>query len=191
MQSGATPAEPVGEWETVRRRQVADLSPWLRVWSEEVRLPDGRVIEDFARIEMRDYTVVVAVTLEGDAVTLRAYKHGPRRVSTILPAGYLEDGEEPVVGAQRELLEETGYVADHWTPLGRFTVDGNRDCGQAHLFLAQEATFVRTPEAGDLEEMRTELVPFGQLVDATRRGDVELVGSAAAIGLAATVLGTE
>lgn len=178
----------MGEWETVRRRQVADLSPWLQLWSEDVRLPDGRLVEDFARIEMRDYAVVVAITLDGEAVTLRAYKHGPRRVCTVLPAGYLEDGEEPLIGAQRELLEETGYVADHWTPLGGFTVDGNRDCGRAHLFLAREATLVRTPESDDLEEMRTELVPFGELVAATRRGEVELVGSAAAIGLAATVL---
>ncbi|MEZ4613071.1 MAG: NUDIX domain-containing protein [Caldilineaceae bacterium] len=51
----------------------------------------------------------------------------------------MEPGEEPLPAAQRELLEETGYVADDWTDLGRFAVDGNREAGLAHLFLARGA----------------------------------------------------
>jgi len=56
-----------------------------------------------------------------------------------LPAGYLEDGEEPEACARRELLEETGYVADEWESLGAYCPDGNRGFGQAPFFLARGA----------------------------------------------------
>lgn len=50
------------EWETVTRHEVVDRRPWLRLWSEDVKLPDGRIIDGFSTIEMPDYAVIVALT---------------------------------------------------------------------------------------------------------------------------------
>ena len=50
--------------------------------------------------------------LEGDRVVLvRQYRHATGRVLWEIPAGTAEPGEEPEVGARRELREETGYTA--------------------------------------------------------------------------------
>lgn len=171
-------------WETIARREVLDRRPWLRVWSEDVRLLDGRVIEDFSTIEMPDFVVIVAITGEGLVVAERNYKHGPSRVGLHLPAGYLEPGEEPLPAAQRELLEETGYAADMWSTLGSFFNDGNRGCGVGHYFLARGARQVATPDAGDLEEIAVELHSLDALLVATRSGEVTVLSIAAALGLA-------
>jgi len=176
-------------WEVVARREVLDRRPWLRVWSEDVRLPDGRVIVDFSTIEAPDFVVVVALTADNLVVAERNYKHGPRRVGLHLPAGYLEPGEEPLPAAQRELLEETGYVAEDWTPLGSFVVDGNRGCGTSFFFLAHAARQIAPPNAGDLEEIAVTLLPLDALVAATRNGQVNVLSIAAAIGLAVAALG--
>ncbi|MGH2499881.1 MAG: NUDIX hydrolase, partial [Candidatus Limnocylindria bacterium] len=61
-------------------------------------------------------------------MVVRSYKHGPRAVGLSLPAGYLDDGEEPLDAARRELREESGHEAEGWTSLGRFVVDGNYGC---------------------------------------------------------------
>ncbi|CAA9549687.1 MAG: ADP-ribose pyrophosphatase [uncultured Thermomicrobiales bacterium] len=178
--SGSAPRE----WETIARREVTDLRPWVRLWAEDVRLPDGRVVEGFASIEMPDYAVVVALTPGGDVIVEHNYKHGPRRVCLNLPAGYLEPGEDPLAAAQRELLEETGYAASEWVPLGRFATDGNRGCGTGFFFLARGARQVANPDAGDLEELTIGLLPLGELAEAARRGEVAVLSIAAAIGLA-------
>ena len=177
------------DWETLARREVLDRRPWVHFWDEDVRLPDGRVIENFSRVVIPDYVMIVALTVDGRIVTERSYKHGPRRVNLSLPAGYVEAGEEPLAAAQRELLEETGYVADAWVALGSFTVDGNRDCGTAHLFLAREARQEAPPNAGDLEEIDVGLMSLDEACRALWSGDVALLGVAAAIGLAVAAQG--
>jgi ADP-ribose pyrophosphatase len=172
------------DWITLRRRELVDARPWLRLWAEDVRLPDGRVIDDFQRVEMPDYVVIVALTTEGTVVVERSYKHGPRRVCLSLPAGYVEADEDVLLAAQRELREETGHAGDTWTHLGSFTVDGNRGCGAAHLFLARETRLVALPNAGDLEEMEIITMAPQDALMALRRGDFPLLPMATALSLA-------
>ena len=177
-------------WETIARRKVLDRHPWLTVWSEDVRLPGGQVIPDFSTVEMPDYVIVVALTADNLVVTERNYKHGPRRVGLHLPAGYLEPHEDPLAAAQRELREETGYAATEWQALGAFASDGNRGGGTGHLFLARHAQLVTAPDAGDLEELVILTLPLDRLLAATRTGEINVVSTAAAVGLAAAALRT-
>lgn len=176
--------ERLEPWQMLARREVLHQPPWMRIWSERLQLPDGRVIDDWLTIEMPNVAVVVAITLAGDVVVERSYRHGPRRVSISLPAGHIDPGEEPLAAAQRELLEETGYVADEWELLGEFTRDGNRGCGRAFLFLARAARLVAEPSGDDLEEMVIERMSPDELLSACRQGSVTSLTSAAAIGFA-------
>ncbi len=170
------------------RRTLLERPPWVAVGDERVQLPDGRVVEDFNWVRLRDYAVVMALSKGGDVVIERSYKHGARRVAISLPAGYLEENEDPESTARRELLEETGYAAASWTSLGRFVVDGNTGCGEMHAFLARGASRVAEPASGDLEEIAVELMPLSRLVRALAQGEIAQLGTAAAIGLASLAL---
>ena len=181
--------EHLTPWQTVSRREIVDARPWLRLMAEDVRLPDGRIVEGFYTIEAPDYAMIVALTADDRVIVEHSYKHGPRAVSLNLPAGYIERGEEPLAAAQRELLEETGYTTASWRHLGTFTVDGNRGCGAAHIYLARDAQHMAEPDHGDLEEIEIELVSVDALREALVRGDVTQLPVAAAIGLALAMLG--
>jgi ADP-ribose pyrophosphatase len=176
------------DWRVLARRELLRRPPWLTLWAEDVRLPDGRIVKDFLTAEMPDYAAVVALTLDGRVVVERNYKHGARRVCLNLPAGYLNDGEDALAAMQRELREETGYVAADWTFLGAFVNDGNRGGGRGWFYLARNARQVAAPNAGDLEDLTIELLPFADLARAALNGDVAILSIAAAIGLAAIAL---
>src|SRR5712691_10108779 len=133
-------------WRILARRVLLSRPPWMEVGVERVELPDGRIVDDFLWLKTRDFAMTVAVTPDGQVVLERSYKHGPRNVALSLPAGFVETTETPDHAARRELLEETGYTADRWRPLGSFTVDGNYGLCVAHIFLAQNAR--RSSEAG-------------------------------------------
>jgi ADP-ribose pyrophosphatase len=171
-------------WRTLRQRCLHDGRPWLTLFAEDVELPGGRVLEGFYRIEAPDFAVIVPLAEDGRIVAVRQYKHGARRVSLTLPAGYVEPGEAPRAAAQRELREETGYAAPDWYDLGRFVVDGNRGTGHAHLFLACDARPVAAVIPDDAEEGEVVLVAPEAFRAGLFGGDVALLPTAAAFGLA-------
>jgi ADP-ribose pyrophosphatase len=172
------------QWETLQRRELFSAPPWMRLAVEDVRLPSGRVLRDFYSIELPEFAVIVAQTASGDIVTEYQYKHGVGRMSLTLPAGLLDDGEDPLACAQRELLEETGYVADEWHSLGQFVVDGNRGCGRAHVFVACDARQVAQPVLDEAEPLQVRLMSPAALLQAVLNGEVVVLATVAAAMLA-------
>jgi ADP-ribose pyrophosphatase len=172
------------KWLTLARRELLSAPPWVHVSVEEVRLPNGRVVTDFYQVTLPDFALIVPQTTEGEIVTLRQYKHGVGRVSTMLPAGLIHEGEEPMACARRELLEETGYTSSRWQTLGSFVVDGNRGCGRAHLFAALEARRTSEPQVDELEPLEVLLARPAELVEAVANGQMVTLAHVAALMLA-------
>jgi len=141
-------------WQVLRTRSVLDCAPWFHVVADDVRLPSGEIIEGFYRIETMDFVMIFPLGKDNQVLTLRGYKHGPGKIMSQLPAGYMDrENESPLACAQRELLEETGHVAEEWRALGSLSVSGNRGMGHAHFFLAQGLRAVAPPDSGDLETL--------------------------------------
>ncbi len=176
-------------WKVLKTSEVFSAEPWLALSVQQVRVPDGRVIDDFYQLALPDFTLVFAETTSGEIIMIRQYKHGAKRTSLTLPGGLVEKGEDPEEAAKRELLEETGYQAESWQSLGSYVVNGNLGCGKGHFFMAAGAKPVQEPESGDLETMEIKLLSRGQLWEALRSGEVMLLNHAAAIAMAMTAEG--
>lgn len=173
-------------WRTLRREPIyqSPEGKWLAVENHRVALPDGRIIDDWAWLITPDFVNVVAVTEAGQFLCFRQTKYAVNGTTLAVVGGYLEAGEEPLLAAQRELLEETGYRADQWVPLGRYAVDGNRGCGQAHLFLACGVRWVQPIHADDLEEQELLLLSRTEAEQALHAGEFKVVSWATALALA-------
>jgi len=175
-------------WRTLARRTLLSRPPWMEVGEERVGLPDGREVDGFLWVRTRDFVAIVSVTERDEVILIRSYKHGPRTVSLAVPAGYIEDAEEPLAAAKRELREETGYASDDWTSLGSYVVDGNYFVSTEHIFLARAARKVSEPASGDLEEMEVVVVPLAEISEYVRRGELVQLSSAAALAIAVLML---
>lgn len=173
-----------GSWKRLRSRLVLDRSPWLRVFADDVELPDGRQVEDYLRVDGRDYAMVFAVTDDGTVPFVRQYKYGVDAAPLQLPAGYLEADEAPEDCARRELLEETGYAASDWLPLGSYASDGNRRYATGHFFLARHARPVQPAEAGDLGQVQVEVLPLDAMDDILATGQMQELSPIACLALA-------
>jgi ADP-ribose pyrophosphatase len=64
--------------------------------------------------------VMLAVDAEDRILWIRQHRWAAARDLLELPAGTLEQGEEPAECAKRELAEETGFAAAQWQALGGF-----------------------------------------------------------------------
>lgn len=89
---------------------------FLKVRKDHARMPDGSV-------STREYithpgaVAILALLDNGKLIMERQFRYAPRREFIEIPAGKIDPGEEILVTAQRELLEETGYVAREWVHL--------------------------------------------------------------------------
>jgi len=178
-----SPVPSLYPWQVLQQRELFDGSPWIKLSVQQIQLPDNRIVDDYYQIALREYAIIFARTVEAQVIVQRQYKHGLGRVSLTLPGGALESEEDPHLAAQRELLEETGYVAETWNSLGSFVVSANYGCGKAHVFTAQNARWVAEPDSGDLEEMEIVLLTPEQVVRAVYQGEIESLGAIAAIAL--------
>jgi ADP-ribose pyrophosphatase len=178
------PLKKLKAWKTLESEPILDRSPWLRVLSDRIELPDGRVIDGYLRLDAPNFAVIVPEDSSGRIGLVGGYKHGVGEVDLQPPAGYLEEGERPLEAAQRELLEETGCRAALWTSLGTFVVSGNRGAGKAHLFLARGCEQIAEPKGEDLEILVPTWLPLETVRSRWRAGSFRQIATIAALGLA-------
>jgi ADP-ribose pyrophosphatase len=172
-------------WIVEDEKIVYEHPPWMKIVVQTVKLPDGQLIPDYLKLIAQDFVEIFAITVDGNVIVEKQYKHGIGEISITLPAGNIEPEERPEDAAARELREETGYEANELHKLGSFTVHGNYGCGTAHLFLATEIIKVAEPNSGDLEDMIVTEIPVSELKQAVLDGRVKAISGAAAILIAA------
>lgn len=140
---------------------------------DDVEYPSGnRSVREVA--EHGGGAVAVAILPDGRLPLVHQHRYPLDAFILELPAGKLETGEDPLVCAQRELEEETGYRAAAWKKLTAiYTTPGF--CSEVlHIFLATgvtEAPGGRRPEEGELT-MTVRLVTLGEAVAMIERGEI-------------------
>lgn len=129
------PRKPI----TVQRRIVA-RSRLFQVEAVSLRFANG-VEAEYERLTPSAGTgaVLIVPVLDGETVLLvREYAAGTDRYELGLPKGRVEQGEEPLAAAARELREEIGYGAKRLTALRRMTLAPGYLSHQTHIVLAEE-----------------------------------------------------
>jgi len=131
-------------------REVVFSSTWCRLVAEP--RADG---EPYYMLEVPDYVAVVARTTDGRILLVRQHRPVIGRDSIELPSGHVDTGETPEAAARRELLEETGAVADTFELLGTLVPDIGRLTNRMWCYFAANATIVT--DRVDAEEGITRL----------------------------------
>ncbi len=142
----------------------------LRVRRDLVRLPDGnQSVREYVRHP--GAVVMVALFEDGRVLLERQFRYPHGRDFIELPAGKLEPGEPHLETAQRELLEETGYVASDWRRLGVLHPSVGYTDEAIELFLAKGLT-KREARLDDGEFLEVLEVPFAEAIAMVRDGRI-------------------
>jgi ADP-ribose pyrophosphatase len=90
---------------------------WIKITHDTVKLPNGKTtFREY--IKHSGAVAVIAITSDNKIVLEYQYRHPVEQVMLEIPAGKLEDLEDPLEAAKRELKEETGFSANNWLHLG-------------------------------------------------------------------------
>lgn len=143
----------------------------VHLWRDEVKLPDGHAA---VREVVRHVGAVgvVPLTEDGQVLCVEQFRYPFGRVLLEIPAGKLDDcNEPPEQAARRELREETGAVGGRLTPLGDL-YPSVAICDEViHLYAATGFEPGCTDPDED-EFIRTRALPLEELVDMVMRGEI-------------------
>jgi ADP-ribose pyrophosphatase len=109
----------------------------VRLRVDDLRYADGSE----HRVEVVEHgasMAIVATPTPSEIVLVRQYRHPAGAPLWEIPAGTAERGEDPLAGARRELLEETGYRAGSIRPICSFWTTPGFCSELMHLFHADE-----------------------------------------------------
>ena len=114
---------------------------------------------------------------------VRQYRHATGGDLLELPAGTLEENENPEVCAAREIREETGMAAREFTKLGEFYLAPGYSTELMVVFLARGLS--HDPLEADADEfLSVESVPIVEAIQMAERGEIPDAKSLAALFLA-------
>ncbi|MCR4420748.1 MAG: NUDIX hydrolase [Clostridia bacterium] len=159
----------VGEEKTLESTRVFS-GRVIGVRVDRVRLPDGRESTREV-VEHRGAVVIAALNDRQEVMLVRQFRKPVEAVLWELPAGTLEEGEEPLACARRELKEETGLEAEEWVPVTQFYSSPGFCNERLHLFWAGRLRQGKAATDAD-ENLTGHWVPLEEALEMARRGEI-------------------
>ncbi|MBX9707832.1 MAG: NUDIX hydrolase [Caulobacteraceae bacterium] len=146
-------------------------NPWLRLTRHEATAPIGTPV-DYVVARPRNLACgVLPIHSDGTVTLVGQARFALMNYSWEMPEGGVPENEDPLVGVQRELLEETGLVARDWREVLRMELSNSITDERAIAWLAWDLT--QTDARPDpTEVIETARVPFMSLMAEIDRGSV-------------------
>jgi len=166
----------------ILKSQVVYRGKIFDIVKKKIKLPDGRE-GNFDIINHNDSVAILPVDREKKVWLVRQYRYPIAKHLLEIPAGVMEDGEDPMECAQRELREEIGMGAEKMEPLGQFYLAGGYSTEYMHVFLAS-GLFKSYAKPDDDEFIRIEKYPILEILQMAKNGELEDAKTFAALFLA-------
>lgn len=136
------------------------------VWQWAQTLYDGTTTT-FEKIQRRDTVGVIAVTEDKKIILTRQEQPGIREFIG-MPGGIIDNGEDVLDAAKRELLEETGCISDKWELFDSVQPTTKVDWA-IFLFIAKDCRKVQAENPDPGEKLSTLLVSWDELLTYSKR----------------------
>lgn len=127
---------------------------------------------DFFVIKSPDWVNIVAYTKDDNVVLIRQFRFGVDDHELELPGGLIDDGEDPLAAAKRELLEETGYSSDNWKLTGESHPNPAIQSNTIFHFAAFACEKNDDTRFDADESIETILMPKGSIAELTLTGKI-------------------
>lgn len=166
------PPSSLSSWRELERETIADARIFTVERSVASSPVDGAP-RTFHRIATVDWAQILPITADDEAVLVRQYRHGAKRITLEMPGGLIDEGEDAATAALRECLEETGYRVRSAQSLGVVNPNPALFTNRLHCFFATGAVPERAVQNTGTEVTEVVLVPVARLEELLISGEID------------------
>ena len=157
-------------WQIVSSEEKYD-NKWINVTEHQVINPSGNP-GIYGAIHFKNQAVgIIPLDEENNTWLVGQYRFMLNQYSWEIPEGGAPFGEDPVLGAARELEEETGLRAERFTPLVKMHLSNSVGDEYAVIYLAQGLS-QHTAMPEDTEQLQVKKLPFEEVYEMVMDGRI-------------------
>jgi len=159
------------EWKRIKSQSGPDLKLFQVRWDSLINPRNNKVLERLV-LETKDWVNVVPITSDNTIVLVHQYRFGVSKITSEIPGGLIDSGEDSKSAAMRELAEETGYTGGEWIYLGSVEPNPAFHTNRCHHWLAMGVQKTVEPVLDMGEDIKVETVSFSDLRDSIIAGKI-------------------
>ena len=159
------------QWKRIESEEIADCRVF-KVRKELSRNLNTGKSASFFTTENPDWINVIPVTEKDEVVLIQQYRHGTQENTLEIPGGMIDNNEAPIDAAKRELLEETGFVAQTLIELGRSRPNPAIQDNWVYHFLATDCKQIGKTSFDEHESIVAKLVPIERIPMLIKNGEI-------------------
>ncbi len=168
------------KWKTIKSKVLIE-TPRLSIQEDIVELPNGKsTVYHLQKPTLTHSVIIIAVNTKGDMLIQKEYSYPPDQIMWQLPGGAMNDGENPIDAANRELAEESGYTIENCKILGYFYVN-NRTSNRKQFIVCGDNPKLTQPKPDDDEFIHSEWISLNNLHSLIKKGEINNINLLAAL----------
>lgn len=172
--------ELINECKTVKKELLDEKAKFLKFQVYNCTLSNGKTMrrEQLIKGSSSNAAIIMPVTNDGNVLlTVEARPMINETVAIGFPAGYVEENEDPIYAASRELLEETGYATNRLIYLTEGHQDNGVGPGLNYLYLAKDIHKVSEPSLDGSEYLKYMFVTLDEAYELSDKGYIKSISN--------------
>ncbi len=156
---------PIKPWEGLGIHYEKDYH-LFKVKIEQRKHPISNQIGNFVLLDSADWVNIIPITSKNELVVIRQFRHGTSTITTEIPGGLVEAGEDVRIAAKRECIEETGYSSQSEAKyLGFVYPNPAFLTNKCHTFLWENCELTQSQKLDEFEDIEVVTIPIETMLE--------------------------
>jgi len=143
------------------------------IYELDCLLPSKNIHNNFFSMEMKDWANVFAIDEDFNVIMVKQHRLGQDIITIEVPAGTLNQDEDPKEAALRELEEETGYTSDEIYLLKDIFVNPAIQKNKCFFYIAFNCKKTKDINLDETEEIDVLKYKLSDILDSRKTGLIE------------------
>lgn len=147
--------------------------PYFTARKDSYQLSTGKIVDPYYVVELPASASAMAITEDNKVILIRQYRYPLNENLVELPGGFIDAGEQPQQGIERELLEETGYTFESFHYLGITAANPGVLDNYTYLYIATGGKKTGEQKLDANEEIEIILKPLPEVRMMLRHNEIK------------------